>query len=261
MSVCCWRGTSAYDERMSIPAPGLPVPERVRVLARGAAVTPLWQNALDIGGIAGVTFATDDGRVIKYGPRHEETSMAAEAERLSWATRYTSVPAVLEQGQTDADEWLVTAAIAGLSAVAPRWIADPARAVDAVGRGLRLFHDALPVEGCPFDWSVPSRIENAARRGVTVPRELHHPPEVDVLVVAHGDACVPNTLLDAEGAPLAHVDLGALGVADRWADIAVASMSTEWNYGPGFDDALIAAYGVAPDRDRLAYYRALWNAT
>ena len=51
------------------------------------------------------------------------------------------------------------------------------------------------------------------------------------------------------------------GSADRWADIAVAAMSTEWNYGPGWEDTLIEAYGVAPDRERLAYYRELWDAT
>ena len=52
-----------------------------------------------------------------------------------------------------------------------------------------------------------------------------------------------------------------MGVADRWADIAVASMSTEWNYGFGYSDAHIAAYGIVPDRRRLDYYRKLWNAT
>jgi len=41
---------------------------------------------------------------------------------------------------------------------------------------------------------------------------------------------------------------------------AVAAMSTEWNYGSGWTDALMEAYGVEPDHERLAYYRALWNA-
>ena len=54
---------------------------------------------------------------------------------------------------------------------------------------------------------------------------------------------------------------GALGIGDRWADIAVASMSTVWNYGPGYEDLLIEAYGLTPARDRLAYYRELWDAT
>ncbi len=94
-----------------------------------------------------------------------------------------------------------------------------------------------------------------------MPDALHDAPPIDALVVCHGDACCPNTLIGDDGSWVAHVDLGALGVADRWADIAVAAMSTEWNYGPGWHDALIAAYGVEPDRERLAFYRDLWNAT
>ena len=79
--------------------------------------------------------------------------------------------------------------------------------------------------------------------------------------MCHGDACSPNTILDLEGRIAGHVDVGALGVADRWADIAVAAMSTEWNYGPGWEATLLDAYGVAPDPERQAYYRSLWNAT
>ena len=45
-------------------------------------------------------------------------------------------------------------------------------------------------------------------------------PPVDRLVVCHGDACAPNTLLTDDGRWSGHVDLGQLGVADRWADLA-----------------------------------------
>jgi len=41
--------------------------------------------------------------------------------------------------------------------------------------------------------------------------------------------------------------LGALGVADRWADLAVATWSLEWNYGPGWQSVLLEAYGVESD--------------
>ena len=73
-------------------------------------------------------------------------------------------------------------------------------------------------------------------------------PPVDRLVVCHGDACCPNTLLGPAWACwLAHVDLGGLGTADRWADLAVATWSTAWNYGPGWEPVLLDAYGVEPD--------------
>lgn len=79
-------------------------------------------------------------------------------------------------------------------------------------------------------------------------------------MVCHGDACAPNTLID-EGRWSGHVDLGALGVADRWADIAIATWSTQWNYGPGWEPALLDAYGIDPDPERTAWYRLLWDMT
>ncbi|WP_312678247.1 aminoglycoside 3'-phosphotransferase [Microbacterium sp.] len=241
---------------MSIPAPDLAAPDMVRTLARGASLHPVWRN-----GLGGVTFRTGDGRFIKYGPLHAETAMAAEAERLRWALRFTRVPEVIEVGKDGTHEWLVTHALDGRSAVDPRWLTEPATAVRAVGEGLRALHDALPVADCPFDWSVRSRVSHAAARGIRLPVALQQGPPVDRLVVCHGDACCPNTLLGDHGGWLAHVDLGALGVADRWADIAVAAMSTEWNYGPGWEGVLLEAYDIAPDEERLAFYRDLWNAT
>ncbi|SFS13413.1 kanamycin kinase [Microbacterium sp. cf046] len=241
---------------MSIPSEPIEAPERVRALARGAEVTPVWVN-----GIGGLTFRTADGRFIKYGPCNAETSFSAEAERLAWTVGFTPVPRVLEVGADATHEWLVTTAARGESAVAPRWVAEPATAVRAVGAGLRALHEALPAQACPFEWSVPSRLANAAGRGIRIPGALREPPPVDRLVVCHGDACCPNTLIGDDGRWSAHVDLGALGVGDRWADIAVAAMSTEWNYGPGWEELLIEAYGVEPDGERLEYYRELWNAT
>lgn len=241
---------------MSIPREAVPIAERVRSLARGAALVPVWRN--DYGG---VTFRTDDGRFIKHGPRNAESSLADEADRLEWAGRWIRTPHVLEAGSDAADEWLVTRAIPGESAVAPRWVAEPATAVRAVGEALRALHETLPVDECPFDWSVASRVANAEGRGIRVPEALREPPPIDRLVVCHADACCPNTLIGDDGRWLAHVDLGLLGTGDRWGDIAVAAMSTEWNYGPGWEDALVEAYGIEPDRRRLHYYQELWNAT
>lgn len=240
----------------SVPPASTEVPEVVRRLAAGAALEPVWLN-----GIGGLTFRTDDGRFIKWGPHDLEATMRDEAERMRWARRWIPVPEVLHQGSDAEHEWLVTAALPGRSAVDARWRDSAEVAVRAVGAALRTLHEALPVEECPWTWDPASRIANARQRGVAVPDELHTPPAVDRLVVCHGDACMPNTLLDDEGRPVAHVDLAALGTADRWADIAVASMSTEWNFGPGWADVLIEAYGVAPDRERLDYYRRLWNET
>ena len=243
------------------PAQDVDPPSAVRRVAAGDAVRPVWENQLGC-----LTFAlgAPPKRYVKWLPRGVDPALAdlaAEAERLRWAAPDTPVPEVLDVGGDDDATWLVTAAMPGTSAVDPRWVADPAPAVRAIGAGLRALHDALPVEACPFDWSPERRLEHLQLRFEHLRAELAEPPPVDRLVVCHGDACAPNTLVGADGRWVGHVDLGSLGVADRWADLAVASMSLGWNFGPGWEDDLYEAYGVEPDDERIAYHRLLWDAT
>ncbi len=56
------------------------------------------------------------------------------------------------------------------------------------------------------------------------------------------------------------VDLGDLGVADRWADLAIATLSLSWNYAGECERELLDAYGIDPDPERIEHYRRLWNA-
>jgi len=80
-------------------------------------------------------------------------------------------------------------------------------------------------------------------------------------VVCHGDACSPNTLIDADSRSCGHVDFGGLGVADRWADLAVATLALRWNYpGRAWDADFFTAYGVEPDPARIDYYGPWWQA-
>jgi len=141
------------------------------------------------------------------------------------------------------------------------WVARPAQAARELGVALRALHDALPVAECPFDWGVPARLARAGVPAEAAAALVGPVPPVERLVVCHGDACAPNTLLADDGTWTGHLDLGALGVADLWADLAIIAWSTEWNYGPGFEDDVYAGYGIEPDPERIAFYRRLWNAT
>ena len=200
-------------------------------------------------------------RYFKWQPENDEVSLEREVGKLAWVNDYLSSPRVIEFGHAGNAEWVLTQAIIGNSAVSPQWLSQPAAAVHAVGRGLRELHDQLPVDKCPWRWDPADRALRATQRGIDMPAELCAAPEPDRLVVCHGDACCPNTILDDDGSLAGHVDFGSLGVADRWSDIAVAAMSTRWNYGPGWEESLVAAYGVPIDRARMDYYQQLWNAT
>jgi kanamycin kinase len=41
--------------------------------------------------------------------------------------------------------------------------------------------------------------------------------------------------------------------------LAIATWSTEWNYGPGWEQLLLDAYGIKPDAERTRYYRLFWE--
>lgn len=170
------------------------------------------------------------------------SDLEPEAERMSWLGSRHFVPRIADYVDAG-DQWLlVTGALPGRSAVSERWRAEPDRAARAIGEGLAVLHSLDPSDCIfgPVDWA-----------------GTHD--DIDHLVIAHGDACAPNTLIAENGSFLAHVDLGSVGVADRWADLAIASWSLEWNYGPGHEDAFWESYGIAPDPDRISYYRARWD--
>lgn len=267
--------TSAGDQPLLAgpPEEGVRVPRAVTDLAGGQAAVPVWRNEL-----GGLTFRLGTDRFVKWVAHGTPVlDLGAEAERLAWAGLFVPVPRVLDAGSDDDGAWLVTAALPGTSAVA--WTHDPRTAAIALGVGLRRLHEALPVASCPFSWAAEDRLDRARRRlaeghgpsswfaehrhlsASAALAALADPPPVQRPVVCHGDPCVPNTLLAADGTFTGVVDLGSLGVADPWADLAVAAWSTEWNFGPGVAREVYAAYGVAPDEERIAYYRLLWDLT
>lgn len=255
---------------------GKPVPDPVTDLAAGRPVREVWENeaggrTFEVGQAAGRYF-------IKWTPASSGIDLAREAARLEWARSYVTVPRVLGQGADDTGSWLVTSALPGENAVTARWRAEPATAVTAIGEGLRAMHEAMPVTACPFSWMAEDRLADARRRAglgpvdpagwhpvhrsLSTEQALHQLagiPPVDRLVVCHGDPCAPNTLITEDGRCSGHVDLDELGVADRWADLAVATWSVEWNYGTEWEDLLLRAYGVGPDPGRTRYYRLLWD--
>lgn len=220
---------------MTRPTEPVAIPSVVEDIAAGRPVAATWVNEL-----GGVTFSVADGsEYVKVLPPQWAHLVIAEVCRLEWAAAYLRVPRVLGAG----DGWLHTAGLTGSSAVDPRSLGDPRTAARAIGAGLRLMHDSLPVGDCPFE--APAWVTEAS--------------EVDRLVVCHGHACAPNTLIDDDGRCCGHVDLGDLGVADRWADLAVAEWSLRYNYGGDLRVEFFDAYGIAPDYDRMDHYLRLWE--
>jgi len=205
-------------------------------------------------------------------------ALVDEMARLRWLADLLLVPALQHFECSGDDAWLLTSAVPGRTAY--EWLVDePARApaiVSALANLMARVH-ALPVELCPFNAHHSLRMAVARRRldgglidatdfdearaGWT-PEDVWQEmmrllPLVPDPVVTHGDFSLDNVLLDAEGQVTGVIDVGRVGVADRYQDLAIL-----WNcleeFGTPAQEALFTAYGITqPDSRKLAFHLCL----
>jgi aminoglycoside phosphotransferase len=229
-----------------------------------------------------------DGRAYaKTGSGPVRDELSDEHDRLVWlAGTDLPAPQVLDWQDDGETATLTTATAPGvpLSDLPPSAAAGGVKALAAF---LKRLH-AVDRDGCPFErWLAVTVAEaqvNVAhglvdtddfddeRRDATAEALLEElverrpraeELETGDLVVCHGDACLPNFLVDPETYEVtAMVDVGRLGVADRHLDLALAARSvsdTRLNpaYGPAAAEAMLAAYGLSADPWRLDFYRLL----
>ena len=80
------------------------------------------------------------------------------------------------------------------------------------------------------------------------------------MVVCHGDLCLPNIVLDPRTLDVSgFIDLGRLGLADRYADLSLllANARETWTdekEARAADTAFAERYGITLDHDRLRFY-------
>jgi kanamycin kinase len=225
-----------------------------------------------------LTSEAGEERFAKVGPSELYPSLADEAARTRWARPWVTVPDVVEQDADGDVQWLVTIALDGVDATVEKLSMDPRTLVPMLGAALRTWHETLPVDECPFDFRLDAALEHCRHRvtettsswdglrgrndrltpaAALAKLERDRPPDED-LVVCHGDYCFPNVFI-TDGRVTGFLDVGELGVADRWWDIAIGAWSTTWNVDPKHEPLFYEGYGVDPDPDRIAYYRLLYE--
>jgi kanamycin kinase len=248
-----------------------------------AEVAPGWTPTLAYTLVPSITtwrLSGPDGaeRFAKVDTEGRFPTLRSEAARMVWAAAYLPVPRVVALEQRGTTTVLLTDVLGGSDATDDTWRSDLPRLVRGLGRGLRAFHEAVGEEWCPFRFDVATALEHVERR---VRADDIHPsgfhaehahlspaealaelvttaPDAEDLVVCHGDYCPPNVLLQ-EFAATGYVDLGELGVADRWWDVAVGGWSVGWNYGAEFEPLFYESYGIEPDAGRIRFFRLLYD--
>ncbi|MFD3405678.1 phosphotransferase [Kribbella sp. NPDC058693] len=205
--------------------------------------------------------------------------LAGERDRVEWLAG-TGIPGakVVDWFESSSDgACLLTSAVAGVpgDALPPSSYERAMRGFGAVLRDLHALTD------CPFERPLATVIavaEDVVRRDAVNPdfltdewrllkpsdlldQVVAESPYVESVlepVVCHGDACLPNVFFDPQTLEVTGlIDLGRLGVADRYSDLALASvqLQDEWSADPA---TFLEAYGlVEPDPRRLHFFRLL----
>lgn len=214
--------------------------------------------------------------------------LVAERDRLSWAAAAGVPSPVVVDWLDGRAPTLVTTAVPGVPLSSLRR-ARGARAVTALADAIACLH-AIDAASCPFDRTLVVTVAAARahvsagvvdesdfddeRLGRTAADLLADADaqlaemtqgEAHDLVVCHGDACLPNVMVDpATMQWTGVVDVGRLGVADRHWDLALASRSIGDQvlnpaFGPVLASRLLAdvRWSARVDTDRLAFYRLL----
>lgn len=249
------------------------MPDELRRLVRGYR----WRR-IDIGESGADVYRLEDVRrpplFLKYSRGNTYLCLRDEAARLRWLAGRVTVPEVLASAAEGDREWLLMTALAGTNAAAAR--APVSVKVRVVAHALRTLH-AIDASTCPFDESLDTKIaraadnvrqdlvetahfdeENLGRSAAGLFSEmLSKRPAFEDLVVTHGDACLPNVMLDGNRFS-GFVDCTRAGRADRYQDLALACRSIEGDLGAQWVAPFLRHYDPDPiDRERLAFYRLL----
>ncbi|MGH8444592.1 MAG: APH(3'') family aminoglycoside O-phosphotransferase [Solimonas sp.] len=230
---------------------------------------------------------SDGAAYAKLAPAQSIASLDGERRRSEWLrAQGLPAPEALDWQRSEHGACLLTRALPGVPAseLSPAQLRD---AWPSLARQLRALH-ALPVDGCPFERrlaQMAARAADVVARGAVNadfldPAQQDTPPqallaavqaelparlvqEAGDLVVCHGDSCLPNFLVDPQTAQCSGlVDLGRLGVADRYADLALLVANSRDSWASEAEAAagtaeLFAILGIAPDRERLDFYLRL----
>lgn len=212
---------------------------------------------------------------LKTAVGYPAVELQAEAEVMDWLDGKLPVPRRLFFERVGEQVFLLMTAVPGIDFTHFNDGSDEAKetAVHLLAAGLRQVH-SLPITGCPFDRRLAMKMESARRHmqaGQVAEADfdssysiseayqllLATRPTSEDLVFTHGDYCLPN-IVTVDGRVSGFIDLGRAGVADRYQDLAICWRSTNHNFGPGWGDKFLAAYGVPqPDAGKMAFYRLL----
>ena len=216
----------------------------------------------------------------------ESVETKNEKDITAWLNGKVPVPEIPVYYVEDGTAYTLMTRITGKMLCDEEYLNDPKRLIRCVAEGIKALWK-VDVSNCPFRtsrlenrlkqarWNVENNLvdtenvepETFGKDGFRDPEELlcwleTNRPEEDI-VLTHGDLCLPN-IFAHDNKISGFIDLGKMGPADRWQDIAIALRSLHHNFAGNYNGGkkyfdfkqqmLLDELEIDMDYDKYRYY-------
>lgn len=238
--------------------------------------------SVDDVGMSDSTVALFDDKVLKIQLINEESER--EYQIMKWLQGKLPVPKVLAFERDKEKNYLLMTKMLGEMSCVDRYMKYPEQLTDSLVEGLQMLWK-IDISSCPYTWHLEEKLKLAkynvennlvdldhvepstfGENGFENPEHLlewlsKNKPEEE-LVLSHGDFCLPNIFL-TNGKISGYIDLGRMGIADKWQDIALCYRSLVHNFDGKFNGKqyvgfnhhlLFEKLGLEPNWDKIRYY-------
>lgn len=225
-----------------------------------------------------------DQYVLKIQPHSDETDN--ESKMARWINYQLPIPFIPIYTVKNGIAYTLMSKVEGEMLCTMDYLKQPELVIKLAAQGIKRMWE-IDVSNCPYKSSRLTERLKAAQKNVSNglvdiantepetfgtngfqdPGELlewlrNNRPEEDI-VLTHGDYCLPNIF--AKGDEISgFIDLGKMGPADRWQDIAIAIRSLDHNFDGRYFDGerifdfkpqmLLDALGIEFDEEKYRYY-------
>lgn len=232
-------------------------------------------------GQSGAEVRIFDDMVLKIEPQdgHFDSTVAL----MRWLDGRLPAPRVLCAVKENGMQYLLMSRVEGMMLCDEAVMADMEAAVTLYAESLKMLW-RTDITGCPVTRSLDAHLAEARCRmekglvdmdecepdtfgpdGFESPEALlmwleQNRPEPEI-ALTHGDLCMPNVFVKNEKIS-GYIDIGNMGVGDRWFDIALCWRSLKHNCTGKYarknlgdhTDMLFEKLGIAPDWQKIRYY-------
>lgn len=255
------------------------LPEKIRNLLANKNYT-----ADNVGKSAAGVFIYDD-MVLKM----QEYDQEAENEycMMRYFCGKLPIPIVHCREIFNGKSYLLMSKCRGNMACSDKYMNRPKMLCRLLSEGLKKLW-SIDISDCPSDQRLHKKLEKAryyvenglvniddvepdtfGENGFKDPMELlewlYKNKPKEELTLSHGDYCLPN-IFGIKYNITGYIDLGKMGVADKWCDIALCYRSLMHNYSGVYsnnvnisyksmvEELLFSELGIEPDWDKIRYY-------